>query len=79
MKRKIISTVLIAGMVMTGCSATGTPEATTASATEAATEAAAKPQQPLRQAKKLRQMALKPAAILRTEATTSLLMDVTEK
>ena len=40
MKRKIISTVLIAGMVMTGCSATGTPEATTASATEAATEAA---------------------------------------
>ena len=40
MKRKIISTVLIAGMVMTGCAATGTPEATTASATEAATEAA---------------------------------------
>ena len=39
MKRKIISTVLIAGMVMTGCSATGTPEATTASATEAVTEA----------------------------------------
>ena len=40
MKRKIISTVLIAGMVMTGCAATGTPEATTASATEAVTEAA---------------------------------------
>ncbi|MBR1855814.1 MAG: FAD-binding protein [Oribacterium sp.] len=40
MKRKIISTVLIAGMVMTGCAATETPEATTASATEAATEAA---------------------------------------
>ncbi|MBP3242125.1 MAG: FAD-dependent oxidoreductase [Oribacterium sp.] len=40
MKRKIISTVLIAGMVMTGCSATGTPEATTASATEATTASA---------------------------------------
>ncbi|MCR5008059.1 MAG: FAD-dependent oxidoreductase [Oribacterium sp.] len=40
MKRKIISTVLIAGMVMTGCAATGTPEATTASTTEAVTEAA---------------------------------------
>ena len=38
MKRKIISTVLIAGMVMTGCAATETPEATTASATEAAGE-----------------------------------------
>ncbi|SEA63586.1 fumarate reductase flavoprotein subunit [Oribacterium sp. KHPX15] len=40
MKRKIISTVLIAGMVMTGCAATGTPEATTASTTETATAAA---------------------------------------
>ena len=40
MKRKIISTVLIAGMVMTGCAATGTPEATTASTTKAVTEAA---------------------------------------
>ena len=30
MKRKLISAVLVAGMVMSGCSANVTPEATTA-------------------------------------------------
>ncbi len=41
MNRKLISSVLVAGLLMTGCSATEVPEQTIAAATEAGTTAAA--------------------------------------